>query len=344
MKPHLKMILQLLLEASILRMVLGTECSAPLGMESGAIEDSQLTASSFRSTSWGNSYPPEEARLNNDDGAWYPAQYDTDEWLQVDLLVKKQITGIKTQGHQYVWTFGTIDYYVKKFKVLYSDVNNEAHLVTFQESGSDKIFDGNTDADGVKTNNFEPPINARFIRLMATDWRWRIALRLELLGCDLQKCSSPLGMVSRDITDSQLRASSSYNSSWGPNEARLYNNRAWYPGRYNQNEWLQVDLLKRTSITGIQTQGDVLAQFSTHRYVKSFKLSYSDDGEAWNTIQDDGREKIFTGNSDGNEMKTNNIDPPIRSRFIRLKAVAWQSGIAFRLELLGCELQGEQVA
>ncbi|XP_078683263.1 uncharacterized protein LOC144917279 [Branchiostoma floridae x Branchiostoma belcheri] len=155
------------------------------------------------------------------------------------------------------------------------------------------------------------------------------------------ECSSPLGMISGHIREDQLSASSEYGSSWGPNEARLDNNRAWYPSSYTQSEWLQIDLINRTSITGIQTQGDVRRGLfsSTHYYVTLFKLFYSDDGATWNTFRENSVEKIFTGNSDGDGVMENSINPPIRSRFIRLMAVAWRRGIAFRLELLGCELE-----
>ncbi|XP_078685481.1 uncharacterized protein LOC144918500 [Branchiostoma floridae x Branchiostoma belcheri] len=152
-------------------------------------------------------------------------------------------------------------------------------------------------------------------------------------------CRSALGVESGVTTDDQFSASSSSGSLWQPWEARLNSNRAWIPRSYSTNEWLQVDMLERTSITGIQTQGHLYFQIGRSYYVTSYKLMYSDDGSNWNIFQENGSDKVFQGNRDANGVKTNTIDPPIVTRFIRLMPVTWQMAIAFRLELLGCELE-----
>lgn len=46
-----------------------------------------------------------------------------------------------------------------------------------------QIFPGNGDNNVHKTNIFEPPLFARYIRLLPWEWHQRITLRLELLGC-----------------------------------------------------------------------------------------------------------------------------------------------------------------
>lgn len=43
---------------------LSTGCSTPLGVESGKIEDAQITASSFKKSWWGDYWEPSRARLN----------------------------------------------------------------------------------------------------------------------------------------------------------------------------------------------------------------------------------------------------------------------------------------
>ncbi|KAI8518009.1 phosphatidylethanolamine binding [Branchiostoma belcheri] len=167
MKLPLCVILPLLLEVSLMIVVTAT-------VESGVIRDDQFSASS----SWGSSsWQPWEARLNSG-SAWYPRQYSTSEWLQIDLLERMSITGIQTQGDPY---YGA-SYYVTSFKLLYSDDGTDLNWNTFQENGSDKIFEGSSDGDGVKTNTIDPPIVTRFIRLMAVTWERGIAFRLELLG------------------------------------------------------------------------------------------------------------------------------------------------------------------
>ncbi|XP_078610789.1 uncharacterized protein LOC144881518 [Branchiostoma floridae x Branchiostoma japonicum] len=56
-------------------------CNDPLGMESGAIPDSSITASSNYGTSY-HTYAPGHGRLNNAVGCWAPKQNTVGEWLQ----------------------------------------------------------------------------------------------------------------------------------------------------------------------------------------------------------------------------------------------------------------------
>ncbi|XP_078685479.1 uncharacterized protein LOC144918499 [Branchiostoma floridae x Branchiostoma belcheri] len=160
-----------------------TDCSSALGVESGVITDDQFSASSSS-----GQFVPSEARLNSDK-AWRPDRdsmarsgVQASEWLQIDLLERMSITGIQTQGQMYF----RLSYYVTSYKLLYSDNGTDFSWKTFQENGSDKEFEGNSDADGVKTNYIDPPIVTRFIRLMPDTWRRGIAFRLELLGCQLE--------------------------------------------------------------------------------------------------------------------------------------------------------------
>lgn len=76
------------------------DCVDALGMESGAITDGQITASS----SYNSHHFPSQGRLRlepNGDfiGAWEPYHHDIDQWLQVDLRSYYiKITRIATQG------------------------------------------------------------------------------------------------------------------------------------------------------------------------------------------------------------------------------------------------------
>lgn len=47
-----------------------------------------------------------------------------------------------------------------------------------------QIFPGNSDNNVHKKNLFEPPLFARFVRILPWEWHERITLRVELLGCD----------------------------------------------------------------------------------------------------------------------------------------------------------------
>lgn len=48
-----------------------------------------------------------------------------------------------------------------------------------------QVFYGNLDSSRIKNNHFVPPFVARYIRIHPLDYKQRPALRMELLGCDL---------------------------------------------------------------------------------------------------------------------------------------------------------------
>lgn len=58
------------------------------------------------------------------------------------------------------------------------------HKFTF-DSVLFQAFVGNTDNDGTKTNMFDPPIVAQYIRIIPVVCRKACTLRMELVGCEL---------------------------------------------------------------------------------------------------------------------------------------------------------------
>ncbi|XP_056157070.1 neuropilin-2a [Lampris incognitus] len=98
-------------------------CSTAFGMESGKISDDQITASS---SFYDNRWSPRQARLNNDDNAWTPAEDSNKEYIQVDLHFLKVLTGIVTQGAVSKETQKS--YYVTAFKLEVS-TNGEDWMV-----------------------------------------------------------------------------------------------------------------------------------------------------------------------------------------------------------------------
>lgn len=158
-------------------------CYGTLGMESGVIADSQITASSV--LEWTdhmgqeNIWKPEKARLRKPGPPWAAFATDEYQWLQIDLNKEKKITGIITTGS----TMVEHNYYVSAYRILYSDDGQK--WTVYREPGveQDKIFQGNKDYHQDVRNNFLPPIVARFIRVNPTQWQQKIAMKMELLGC-----------------------------------------------------------------------------------------------------------------------------------------------------------------
>ena len=114
----------------VLTDVVFVECQKPLGMESGAISDGSITASS----EWDAiSHGAHLARLHNTAGdgtteAWSARTNNVYQWLQVNLgNVYTRVTGVATQGRN--------DYSsrVTKFKLQYS--NDGVNFQYYMERG-----------------------------------------------------------------------------------------------------------------------------------------------------------------------------------------------------------------
>ena len=108
------------------------ECQPALGMESGAISDAQISAS----TQYDNEHGPKNARLRNTQGkgSWVAGLNDVNQWLQVDLAGLKIVTGIATQGRH-----SEHEMWVTKYKLQYS--NDGASFQVYKQQGQnvDKV-------------------------------------------------------------------------------------------------------------------------------------------------------------------------------------------------------------
>ncbi|XP_051896510.1 EGF-like repeat and discoidin I-like domain-containing protein 3 isoform X4 [Pristis pectinata] len=319
-------------------------CVSALGMEGGAIEDYQITASSAHLGFLGlKRWRPELARLNNKGivNAWSMATFDLNPWFQVNLLRKMRITGVITQGALAV---GAPEY-IKVFKIAYSSDGVNFTIFKDSEKNKEKIFTGNHNNNEQKKNLINPSIIAQYIRLIPVVCQRACTLRMELIGCELNGCSEPLGMKSRLISDKQITASSTYKMwgidafTWAPCLARLDKHgktNAWTAELNDKSQWLQIDLLVPKKITGIITQG--AKDFGVHQYVKSFKIAHSDDGKSWSIYKDSvtKTDKVFQGNYDNYSHKRNLFDPPFYAQFVRILPQTWHERITLRVELLGC--------
>ncbi|XP_053900286.1 coagulation factor V-like [Malaclemys terrapin pileata] len=317
--------------------VVEKECKLPMGLMNGLILDSQISASHHI-----NYWEPKLARLNNAGkyNAWSTDMEQSEfPWIQVDLQRQVLITGIQTQGAKQLMK----SLYVKEFFMTYS--KDKRKWITFigNSTGGQKLFEGNSDAHGIKDNHIDPPIIARYIRVYPTDSYNRPTLRMELLGCEVKGCSLPLGMENGEIKNAQIRASSckkSWYNSWEPSLARLNQQgriNAWQAKSNNNQQWLQIDLLKAKKITAIATQG--CKSMSTEQFVKTYAILYSDEGTEWKPYMDDSASvgKVFGGNENSSGHVKHFLNPPIFSRFIRIVPKTWNRSIALRVELFGCD-------
>ncbi|KAM7336184.1 hypothetical protein ACRRTK_004677 [Alexandromys fortis] len=266
-------------------------------------------------------------------------------WLLDTEIGENQIAGMQTP-------FLIIDkgYWEPKLARLnnggsYNAWSLEKSALDFAFKSWIQDFTGNSDASTIKENRFDPPIVARYIRIHPTKSYNRPTLRFELQGCELNGCSTPLGLEDGRIENKQITASSFKKSWWGdywePSRARLNAQgrvNAWQAKANNNKQWLQIDLLKIKKITAIVTQG--CKSLSSEMYVKSYSIQYSDQGMEWKPYRQKSSmvDKIFEGNSNTKGQMKNFFNPPIISRFIRIIPKSWNQSIALRLELFGCDV------
>ncbi|XP_060935114.1 coagulation factor VIII [Limanda limanda] len=317
-------------------LVYNPRCVIPLGMKSGRIEDSQITASDHI-----DGWEPRLARLDQSGSinAWMGRNKMS--WIQVDLRRPMLLHGVQTQGAR-SWLR---DHYITIFSVSYS-LDLETWTTYKGNSTRQKNnFYGNLDSYRVRSHHFSPPFVARYVRILPLNFVQKPALRLELLGCDLNSCSLPLGLQRKLIPDSSFNASSFHKSLlriWSPSLARLHlegRANAWRPMHDNPHEWLQVDLGKVRRITGVITQG--AHSLLTQMMVTEFSVTISQDGQSWSSVLEGSsqREQIFPGNNDPDEEAVTVFDAPLFGRFLRVHPRGWINGIALRLEVLGCDTQ-----
>lgn len=165
----------------------------------------------------------------------------------------------------------------------------------------------------------------------------------------LEECgqSGPLGMISGDIQDWQITASSTYPSDWdkGCHEryARLYqpNGLSWCSKYKAPSEWLQVDLGVAAKVTGVMTQG----RGDGSEWVTSFMVTYSLDAFNWQYVEDQyGNQRVFEGNSNSHSVKHSYLDQPLLARFIRFQTVHWNQHPSMRVEIVGCQVCKSPIA
>ncbi|XP_014469310.1 PREDICTED: hemocytin isoform X2 [Dinoponera quadriceps] len=110
------------------------------------------------------------------DGVWRSALDSPHQYVEFDFLEPRNLTGITTKGGDGAWTTA--------YKIFYS--NDRRHWSpVIGEDGDEKEFLGNFDVQSSKTNFFEKPLHARYLKIQPTKWHEHVALKVEPLGCYL---------------------------------------------------------------------------------------------------------------------------------------------------------------
>jgi len=93
-------------------------------------------------------------------------------------------------------------------------------------------------------------------------------------------------MANGSVPDGDITASSALDSDSSAFHARVRNTKAWIPSPNDKHPWIQVNLQYRRIMTAIVTQG------FNGSFVKSYYVSYGDDGINWTNYTDQGNIKV----------------------------------------------------
>ncbi|XP_027046430.1 uncharacterized protein LOC113674157 [Pocillopora damicornis] len=165
-------------------------------------------------------------------------------------------------------------------------------------------------------------------------------MRIEYYGCVADRCDVPLGVRDGRVTRAMFTASSMYNHYYGPWSARLQAQNhgvtrgGWVAKYRNTRQWLQIDLGTTSRVKRIATQG----RYDANQWVKSYTVSYSNNGVRFYPYRHGRRVKIFQGNTERYYVVYHRFRPSIKARYIRIHPRTWYSWISMRVELYGCRL------
>ncbi|CAG9784020.1 unnamed protein product [Diatraea saccharalis] len=224
---------------------------------------------------------------------------------------------------------------------MYGDDATKYSYVTGPDA-KPKVFRGPVDHKTPMKQMISPPVEAKFIRVQPLTWHGKIALRLELIGCEEamsttpeelpttsspMQCDEPLGLAA-DLPIESIEVSSN-------NDARKYfrldGTRGWMPTYSTPGEWIMFDFFSPRNLTGIKTKG------GPKGWVSSYKLMYTSDLTTFNPVVDkNGDARIFPANFDADSEVLNQFKMPIHARYMKILPVKWHGAIEMRVEPIGC--------
>ncbi|XP_022806638.1 uncharacterized protein LOC111343721 [Stylophora pistillata] len=280
-----------------------------LGMESGKIPDSRISASSSNT-------PAKSGRLNYALGAsWCAETNDTNPYLQIDLQTLHIICAVSTQGNS------RADQWVKTYKLQLS--TDGTAWTEYREGGQVKVLVGNEDGNSTVKHVLYGTLT-RYLRFLPQTHQGGVCMRTEVFGvnqktiCDLQA----IGLASgARISDDSLSASSIFSGRYAAKYGRLNGIRVWEPKTTTDpDDYLQVDLLYEYVICAVATQGNPPSQSSALEWTTEYKLRFSLNGTTFLPYKENNIDKIFRGNSGKTDTVKNSLEEICKRKVYPLSA------------------------
>ncbi|KAL5011335.1 hypothetical protein ScPMuIL_009886 [Solemya velum] len=121
--------------------------------------------------------------------AWVPLYSDHHQYIQVDLAVRVQVTGVATRGRP------DAPMWVTSYKLSHS-VDGTDWFPYGPFTTLPQTFEGNWDQLTTRKHLLVIPFSARYVRLWPQQWHGEIGLRWELYGCPGPHSGTKIGCYS----------------------------------------------------------------------------------------------------------------------------------------------------
>uniref|UniRef100_A0A0P4WCZ3 Protein kinase domain-containing protein n=3 Tax=Scylla TaxID=6760 RepID=A0A0P4WCZ3_SCYOL len=177
------------------------QCGGALGMQSGAIPDEHISASSYFDAAVNAIYG--RAHVEVGGGAWCPREMvyrEGTEYLEVNLGAPHLVTKVEVQGR---FGNGQGREFARQYKLqLWRP--GLSHWVTYTDSRGQQLLEGNSNTYLAHPSHLRPPSVASRVRFVPhSDHPRTVCMRVELYGCRYTG-----GLVSYSMPDGDARGGS----------------------------------------------------------------------------------------------------------------------------------------
>nr|XP_006824190.1 PREDICTED: uncharacterized protein LOC100375643 [Saccoglossus kowalevskii] len=97
------------------------------------------------------------------------------------------------------------------------------------------------------------------------------------------------------------------------------------------SDYFEIDLSVDSTINMMASRGTA----PNSGYMKTYYISYSDDGSSWSDYLENGETKLFNGNFDASTVVKNTLSNPFTARYIRFHPQSWEDSLCMSVEVFG---------
>jgi hypothetical protein len=256
---------------------------------------------------------------------WCAGSTSNDEFIQASSPVPMIFSRIELKGRD------SANEFIRSFKITYSSDG-----ITWNNYKDGTIFTGASSNSEIFGMALEP-FTARAIRIVAVSFISRVCTRLEVLisrGTS-NKVLPDGALIATIACGFNVRATSALEpdrdvSRVVLNKVQPTGLSGWCAEINDINNWVMVGSFYKMTWKKIDIQGVA----SSSNWVKTFKVSYTVDGESWSYYNNG---EILTGNYDDTSVVSVNLTP-FEAIAVRMHPVTWNSGIGVRIEMYCSEI------